>query len=317
MKIVLVEPLGISAGLLERYTEEIRGLGHEFISYGERPENTAELCARVEGADAVMVANLPFPREAVEAGKNLKYIDIAFTGVDHVDIAACKKKGISVSNASGYSDVAVAELSFGLMLGLSRNIVPCNQAVRMAGTKEGLVGTELFGKTLGVVGTGKIGSAVIRIALAFGMKVMAFSRTVKPELEALGVRFASLEEVMAGSDIVTLHVPQNDSTNGMINREMIGRMKPGAMLINTARGPIVDSGALAEALQDGRLSGAGVDVFETEPPIPEDHPLVKAPNTLLTPHVAFATVEALERRAEIVFDNLKAWLEGRVLNKIC
>ena len=139
-------------------------------------------------------------------------------------------------------------------------------------------------------------------------------KEIKEEMDEVDYQ---LSEVMAGSDIVTLHVPQNDSTNGMINREMIGRMKPGAMLINTARGPIVDSEALAEALQDGRLSGAGVDVFETEPPTPEGHPLVKAPNTLLTPHVAFATVEALERRAEIVFDNLKAWLEGRVLNKIC
>ncbi len=264
-----------------------------------------------------MVANLPFPKEAVGASGNLKYIDIAFTGVDHVDIAACKERGISVSNASGYSDVAVAELAFGLMLGLSRNVVPCNQAVRRAGTKDGLVGTELFGKTLGVVGTGKIGTTVIRIALAFGMKVIAYSRTVKPELEAMGVRFTTLPELMEESDIVTLHVPQNAATNGMISRELIGRMKPGAMLINTARGPIVDSAALAEALESGRLRGAGIDVFETEPPIPEDHPLVKAPNTLLTPHVAFATVEALERRAEIVFGNLKAWLAGTVQNRIC
>lgn len=317
MKIVLVEPLGIKPELLERYAEEIRGMGHIFVPYAARPADTAELCARVEDADAVMVANLPFPGEAVRGGKNLKYIDIAFTGVDHVDIAACRERGISVSNASGYSDVAVAELAFGLMLGLSRNIVPCDSVVRRSGTKDGLVGTELFGKTLGVVGTGKIGTAVIRIALAFGMKVMAYSRTVKPELESLGVRFAALEEVMAESDIVTVHVPQNDSTKGLISREMIGRMKPGAMLINTARGPIVDSAALAEALEAGRLAGAGVDVFETEPPIPEDHPLVKAPNTLLTPHVAFATVEALERRAEIVFGNLKAWLGGTVQNRIC
>lgn len=317
MKIVLVEPLGIKPELLEMYAGEIRGMGHEFVPYAERPADTAELCARVEGADAVMLANLPFPGEAVKASGNLKYIDIAFTGVDHVDIAACKEKGISVSNASGYSDVAVAELAFGLMLGLSRNIVPCNQTVRHGGTKDGLVGTELFGKTLGVVGAGKIGTAVIRIALAFGMKVTAYSRTVKPELESLGVRFASLAEVMAESDIVTVHVPQNDSTKGLISREMIGRMKPGAILINTARGPIVDSAALAEALESGRLAGAGVDVFETEPPIPENHPLVKAPNTLLTPHVAFATVEALERRAEIVFGNLRAWLDGTVLNRIC
>lgn len=317
MKIVLVEPLGIKPEVLEKHAEEIRAMGHEFVSYDARPADTAELCARVEGAGAVMVANLPFPGEAVRASKELKYIDIAFTGVDHVDIAACQELGISASNASGYSDVAVAELAFGLMLNLSRNIVPCNQVVRQAGTKDGLVGTELFGKTLGVVGTGKIGSVVVRIALAFGMKVIAHSVPVNPELEALGVRYMPLEELMSESDIVTVHVPLNDSTKGLISRELIGRMKPTAMLINTARGPIVDNQALAEALTEGRLRAAGVDVFEMEPPIPENHPLVKAPNTLLTPHVAFATKEALERRAEIVFDNLKAWLGGTVLNQIC
>lgn len=317
MKIVLVEPLGIKPQILEKHAEEIRAMGHEFVSYDTRPADTADLCARVEGAGAVMVANLPFPKEAVNASSELKYIDIAFTGVDHVDIAACKERKISVSNASGYSDVAVAELAFGLMLNLSRNIVPCNQVVRQAGTKDGLVGTELFGKTLGVVGTGKIGSVVVRIAQAFGMKILAYSRPVNPELEAMGVRYVALEELMAESDIVTVHVPLNDSTKGLISREMIGKMKPTAMLINTARGPIVDSEALAEALTEGRLAGAGVDVFEMEPPIPENHPLVKAPHTLLTPHVAFATVEALERRAEIVFNNLKAWLDGTVLNQIC
>ena len=179
------------------------------------------------------------------------------------------------------------------------------------------MGTELFNKTLGVVGTGKIGAAVIRLGLAFGMKVLAHSRTKKSELEALGVSFLPLEELMAQSDIVSLHVPLNDATRGLISQEMLGLMRPTAMLINTARGPVVDNAALAEALQAGRIAGAGIDVFETEPPIPDSHPLLNAPNTLLTPHVAFATREALERRAETVFDNLKAWLGGTVQNQIC
>ena len=317
MKIVLAEPLGIKNELLESYAEEVRAKGHTFVAYKDRPANIEALCDRVRDADAVMIANLPFPGEAVRCAENLKYIDVAFTGVDHLDVAACKEKGISVSNASGYSDVAVAELAFGLMLNLSRNVLPCDAMIRKGGTKDGLIGTELYNKTLGVVGTGKIGTAVIRIALAFGMKVTAYSRTVKPELEALGVRYVSLEELMAESDIVTLHVPQNDSTKGLISGEMIGRMKPTAMLINTARGPIVDSAALAEALNAGKIAAAGIDVFETEPPIAANHPLLTAKNTLLTPHVAFATTEALERRAKIVFDNLAAWLQGEVLNKIC
>lgn len=317
MKIVLAEPLGISPEQLEQYAGELRALGHQFTAYDSRPEDLPALCRRVEDADAVILANLPFPREAVEAGKRLRYVDIAFTGVDHVDIAACRERGIAVSNASGYSDVAVAELAFGLMLGLSRRLLPCDGAARGGGTKEGLIGTELFGKTLGVVGTGKIGTAVIRIAQAFGMEVLAYSRTVKPELEALGVRFLPLARLMEESDIVTLHLPQSPETLGLINRELLERMKPTAILINTARGPIVDNTALAELLKVGRIAGAGIDVFETEPPIPMDHPLVSAPHTLLTPHVAFATQEALERRAAIVFRNLKSWPEGTVLNQVC
>ena len=317
MKIVLAEPLGISSELLEKYADEIRVLGHEFTAYSDRPEDLAGLCSRVEDADAVMLANMPFPGEAVRAGKNLRYIDIAFTGVDHVDIAACKERGIAVSNASGYSDIAVAELAFGLMLGLSRRLLPCDAATRREGIKDGLIGTELFGKTLGVVGTGKIGSAVIRLAIAFGMKILAYSRTVKPELEALGVRFVPLAQLMGESDIVTIHVPQNKDTIELIGREQLELMKPTAILINTARGPIVDNTALADLLKDGRIAGAGVDVFETEPPIPQNHSLVGAPNTILTPHVAFATREALERRAGIVFDNLKSWLDGVVKNQVC
>lgn len=317
MKIVLVEPLGIRPELLEQYAGEIRTLGHELVSYSARPENTAELCRRVKDADAAILANLPFPAEAVNAGEKLRYLDIAFTGVDHVALESCKARGIAVSNASGYSDVAVAELAFGLMLALSRRILPCDSAARREGTKEGLTGTELFGKTLGVIGTGKIGTAVIRIALAFGMKVVAHSRTVKPELEKLGVKFLSLEALMAESDIVSVHVPQNSQTLGLISREQLERMKPTAMLVNTARGPIVDNTALAQLLCSGRIAAAGIDVFETEPPIPADHPLLAAPNTILTPHVAFATTEALERRAAIVFDNLKSWLEGTVKNRVC
>lgn len=317
MKIVLAEPLGISPKLLEQYAGDIRALGHEFISYSARPESTAELCRRVEDADAVLLANMHFPAEAIHAGKRLRYLDIAFTGVDHVELDACKEKGIAVSNASGYSDIAVAELAFGLMLALSRRLFPCDCAARREGTKEGLIGTELFGKTLGVVGAGKIGTAVIRIALAFGMKVLAHSRTVKSELEKLGVTFLPLEDLMGQSDIVSIHVPQNSRTLNLISREQLERMKPTAMLINTARGPIVDNAALAELLQEGRIAAAGIDVFEMEPPIPKDHPLTTAPNTILTPHVAFATREALERRAAIVFDNLKSWLSGTVKNQVC
>lgn len=317
MKIVLAEPLGVKQELMDDFAAQLTQQGHTFTAYDTRPADQDDLAARIAGADAVMIANYPFREAAIRSCKSLRYINIAFTGVDHVDIPVCRELGIRVSNASGYSDIAVAELAFSMMLSLSRNVLQCDAATRRGETKDGLIGTELYGKTLGVIGAGKIGSTVMKIALAFGCKVRAYSRTVKPELEALGITFVSLEQLMAESDIISLHVPQNNETKGMINAQLISLMKPGAIFINTARGPIVDSAALADALNAGRIAGAGIDVFEMEPPVPEDHPLVTAKNTLLTPHVAFATKEALERRAAIVFENTLAWLRGEIKNEIC
>lgn len=317
MKIALVEPLAVKPETMQAFEEKVRKLGHSLTVYNDRDASVEGLKARSAGMDAIIIANTPYGAEIIDACPELKYIDVAFTGVDHIDIAHCKEKGIRVSNASGYSDICVTELAFGMMLSLSRYMVQCDQAVRDGKDKTGLVGTELAGKTLGVIGTGKIGSRVIAIARAFGMKVIAYSRTVKPELQAIGVEYLSLDEVMALSDIVTLHTPNNAETKGLISREMIGKMKPSAIFINTARGPIVDSQALADALNAGKIRAAGIDVFEMEPPIPKDHPLVNAKNVLLAPHVAFATKEAMERRAEIVFENLYAWLDGKMLNPIC
>lgn len=317
MKIALVEPLAVKPETMQAFEEKVRKLGHSLTVYNDRDASVEGLKARSAGMDAIIIANTPYGAEIIDACPELKYIDVAFTGVDHIDIAHCKEKGIRVSNASGYSDICVTELAFGMMLSLSRYMVQCDQAVRDGKDKTGLVGTELAGKTLGVIGTGKIGSRVIAIARAFGMKVIAYSRTAKPELQAMGVEYLSLDEVMALSDIVTLHTPNNAETKGLISREMIGKMKPSAIFINTARGPIVDSQALADALNAGKIRAAGIDVFEMEPPIPKDHPLVNAKNVLLAPHVAFATKEAMERRAEIVFENLYAWLDGKMLNPIC
>ncbi len=317
MKIALVEPLAVKAETMEQFEKKVRGMGHELTVYPDRDPSPDALRKRSEGMDAIIIANTPYRAEVIDACPQLKYIDVAFTGVDHIDIDRCREKGIAVSNASGYSDVCVAELAFGMMLSLSRYMVQCDQAVRDGKDKTGLVGTELAGKTLGVIGTGKIGSRVISIARAFGMDVIAYSRTAKPELEAAGVKYLPLEEVMACSDIITLHTPNNAETKGLISRELIGKMKASAIFINTARGPIVDSQALADALNAGKIRAAGIDVFEMEPPIPANHPLVTAKNVLLAPHVAFATKEAMERRAEIVFENLYQWLDGKVLNQIC
>ena len=169
------------------------------------------------------------------------------------------------------------------------------------------------GKKFGVVGTGAIGLKVAAIAQAFGCQVYAYSRTKK---DIPGITYVDLDTLLSTCDIVSLHTPLNDATRGMIGKEQLALMKPNAILINTARGPVVDSAALAEALNSGKIAGAGIDVFEGEPPIAKDHPLLTAKNVIATPHVAFATKEALVKRAVIVFDNIVKWMDGNPQNVI-
>ena len=314
MKIVVMEPLGVALEKIEALAAGLKAAGHEFIYYTTKETQQDKLLARVQDADIIMLANQPLGADIINACPNLKMLSVAFTGVDHVALDACRARNIMVCNAAGYSTNAVAELTFGLAISVIRNIVPCDARCRKAGTKEGLVGFELFGKTFGVVGTGAIGTRVARIAAAFGCKVLAYSRTAKQELVAAGVHYVSLDELLTQSDFISLHVPLTDATRGLINAEAIGKMKQGAVLLNTARGPVVDSEALAAALNAGRLAGAGIDVFEGEPPIAENHPLCNAKNTVLTPHVAFASREALEARADIVFANIEKWLAGEPQN---
>lgn len=316
MKIVVMEPLGVALEKINALAAALQAAGHEFVYYTSKEAQQDKLLARVQDADIIMLANQPLSAEIINACPKLKMLSVAFTGVDHVALEACRARNILVCNAAGYSTNAVAELTFGLAISVIRNIVPCDARCRRAGTKDGLVGFELFGKTFGVVGTGAIGARVAKIAAAFGCKVLAYSRTAKQELVDAGVQYVSLDELLAQSDFVSLHVPLTDATRGLINADAIAKMKQGAVLLNTARGPVVDSVALAEALNAGKLAGAGIDVFEGEPPIAEDHPLCSAKNTVLTPHVAFASREALETRADIVFANIEKWLNGAPQNVV-
>lgn len=316
MKIVVMEPLGVALEKINALAAALQAAGHEFVYYTSKEIQQDKLLARVQDADIIMLANQPLSAEIINACPKLKMLSVAFTGVDHVALDACRARNILVCNAAGYSTNAVAELTFGLAISVIRNIVPCDARCRRAGTKDGLVGFELFGKTFGVVGTGAIGARVAKIAAAFGCRVLAYSRTAKQELVDVGVQYVSLDELLAQSDFVSLHVPLTDATRGLINAAAIAKMKQGAVLLNTARGPVVDSAALAEALNAGKLAGAGIDVFEGEPPIAENHPLCSAKNTVLTPHVAFASREALETRADIVFANIEKWLNGAPQNVV-
>lgn len=314
MNIVLLESLGVPEAVLEECAAPLRVAGHSFTAY---PKDTDPLVQieRAKDADVIMIANMPLTGQVIESCPNLKYIDVAFTGVDHVDLNAARARGVKVSNAAGYSTQAVAELTVCMMLSLLRNVPQVEARCRAGQTKDGLVGCELGGKTVGIVGAGAIGMRVAELCRAFGCEVLAYKRHVTGN-EPGGIEFVSLDELLQRSDIVSLHCPLNEESRGMINAESINRMKKGAYLINAARGPVVDSQALADALNEGRLAGAGIDVFEAEPPLKTSHPLLNSKNTIVTPHVAFASAESMEARAKIVFDNITAWMNGNQKNVI-
>ena len=316
MKIAIVEPLGIPneqlVGLIEDVLDTV-GVMTDLITYPDRREDEASLIERSADADVVVVSNICYPASVMEHNPNLKYVCVAFTGYDHVDIAYCQEHGITVSNCAGYSTVAVADLVFGLLIDVCRNISTLNSIVRQGGTKAGLVGSELEGKRFGVIGLGAIGSRVARIANAFGCEVVGWSRTPK-EIE--GVTCVELDELLSTSDFISLHVPQTPQTTGLIGVAELAQMKPSAILINCARGPVVDSQALAAALNEGRIAGAGIDVLEMEPPFPADHPLLNSKNTVVTPHVAFASTQAMEKRAAIVADNVASFAMGAPKNVV-
>ena len=314
MNIVLLESLSISDNVLQKYIKNLEKNGHNFTYY-ERNDDVNLQKERVKNADVLMLANMPLKGEVIRACKNLKYINIAFTGVDHVDVKTAREMGIKLSNASGYSNDSVAELTICMMLSLLRNIPQVDARCRAGKTKDGLVGCELKGKTVGIVGTGAIGMTVAKLCHAFGCKIVAYNGFSHKENSDL-ITYLPLKEMLEVSDIVTLHCPLTEKSKKLINKEALSFMKKSAVLINAARGGVVDTEALADSLNNGKISGAGIDVFETEPPLDINHPLLKTPNTIVTPHIAFATKESVEKRAEIVFENLNQFLAGNHINKV-
>ena len=313
MRIVLLESLGISDGVIAKHAQKLENMGHSFTAY-EKNTDPAVQVERCRNADAVMLANMPLSEAVIDKAEHLKFIDVAFTGVDHIPMEAARKKGIAVSNASGYATQAVAELCVSFMIQLLRNVNKTEKRCRTSGTKDGLIGNLLCGKTVGIVGAGAIEKRTAALCKAFGCTVLAYNRS--KITDASVDRQVSLEELLSSADIVSLHCPLTADTKGMIGKEQLAQMKKTAFLINTARGGVVDQDALAAALSDGQIAGAALDVFDKEPPLPEDHPLLHAPNTIVTPHIGFASVESLEQRADIVFENLYSWLEGRQLNAV-
>ncbi|MFA6364915.1 MAG: hydroxyacid dehydrogenase [Candidatus Paceibacterota bacterium] len=270
---------------------------------------------------------------------NLKLITTRSTGFDHIDVAACKARGIAVASVPGYGDNTVAEFAFGLMLTLSRKLYQAIDQIKEneSFSQKGLRGFDLKGKTLGVVGTGRIGKEVIKIATGFGMKVIAFDPFPNGETATLlGFTYFSLDELLGNADIITLHCPLSDITKHLINRKNITAIKKGAYLINTARGGIVETDALVEALEKGILAGAGLDVLEEEgetkdemrflsehalheeelKTILQNHILMRMPNVIITPHNAFNSQEALERILHTTLENIGGFIAGTPKNII-
>ena len=315
MKVAILENLGIGEEELLSLEKPFLEKGVEFVHY-ERSLDENVLLSELDGADAAIIANMPFPSSVIAKSNSLKFIDVAFTGTDHVGLDAAKKKGIAVSNASGYSNEAVSELVLGMVLSFMRNISKVEERCRNGKDKTGLVGNEVKGKTVGIVGLGKIGRRTAEIFNVLGAKILAYSRSRHSDAPSY-VREVEMDELLASSDIIVLHCPLTPETRGLIGEKELERMKSSAILVNVARGPVVDEKALCEALENGTIKGALVDVFDKEPPLSLDAPLLSAPNTLLTPHVAFATKESMSLRAEIVFENLRAWMEGQQINVIC
>lgn len=313
MKIILLEDLGCSQNLIEENKKKLTALGHELKTFS-RTADSEILKDEVKDADVIMLANMPLSPEVLAAAKNARFIDVAFTGVDHIPVNDAKKRGIAISNASGYADEAVAELCISFIIQLLRQLNEAQENARTGKTKAGLSARLLQGKTVGIIGAGAIGKRLAKLCNAFGADVICHNRReVKDPAIKKNV---SLDELLRESDIISLHCPLTDSTRGMIGAKELKKMKKDAIIINTARGPVIDNAALAAALNEGAIAGAACDVFDMEPPLPADYPLLNSKNTIVTPHLAFYSTESLEERAQIAFDNLYSWLDGNQKNII-
>ncbi|GAB3414198.1 D-2-hydroxyacid dehydrogenase [Massilia agilis] len=292
---------------------------HDWTDYpGTEP---ADVVARLAGATIAITNKVPVREDAIAQLPGLKMIAVAATGTDNVDLAACRARGIAVANIRNYSVVAVPEHVFALMLALRRNLAAYRADVEAGRWEQSsrfcLLDhpiADLAGSRLGIVGYGALGQKVAQLGRAFGMRIAVATRTPPQDP---GVEALPLEELLRTSDVVSLHLPLNDQTRGMIGARELGLMKKNALLINTARGGLVDEAALAHALANGVIGGAGFDVLSKEPPAP-DNPLLRLrlPNFILTPHVAWASAGAMQTLADMLVDNIEAWADGRPQNLV-
>lgn len=281
-----------------------------------------EIIKRVGDAETVFTNKTLLTAEALAAMPKLKYVGVLATGYNTVDVEAATKLGIVVTNIPSYSTAAVAQMSIALLLELCHHVGEHNEAVKRGEWtnnadfcfwKYPLI--ELSGKTIGIIGLGSIGQVTAKIAQALGMKVLANATKPKKELESETLKYVELDELFAGSDVISLHCPLNESTRGLISKKNIAKMKNGVLIINTSRGPVVVEEDLAETLNSGKVGGAAVDVVSIEP-IKADNPLLKAKNCIITPHISWAPIECRQRLMNIMVDNLRQYIGGKPINVV-
>ena len=316
MKIVILD--GYTANPGDLSWGSLKELGEVTVYERTRRE---EIAGRAADADIVLTNKVVIDREMMALLPRLKYIGVLATGYNVVDIEAAREREIIVTNVPAYSTESVAQTVFAHLLTVTNraeHYAQQNRQGRWAENRDFCYWdtelTELAGKTMGIVGLGHIGRRVAEIALAFGMQVKAMTSKKAEELPA-GIQKAELQSLLASSDVVSLHCPLTEGTRHLIHRETLRLMKPSAILINTGRGPLVDDEALAEALNEGRLRAYCADVVTEEPP-KADHPLLHAPNAFITPHIAWATVEARKRLLQTAIGNVEAFVNGHPVNVV-
>lgn len=279
------------------------------IAVNATPFTSADLPGLLAGYTICLDDHSYLPTEQIAQCPGLRHVVFLGTGAaSYMDIRALRELGVTVHTIKGYGDTAVAEHTMALIFACARDIARMDREVR-AGTWQPAEGLQLAGKTLGIIGLGGIGREVARIAKGIGMKVIAWSRTPRPEADAAGVSMVDLDTLLACADIVSLHLALNEETRGLLSAERLARIKPGAILVNTARGALVDEQALIAALASGRLRHAGLDVFHAEP-LARDHPLARLENVTVTAHAAFRTAEASETLIRRAIDIVRSIIAG-------
>ena len=319
MKIVILDAYTTNPGDLS--WERFKEFG-ELTVYDRGIKNDLqESIDRIQDADVVLTNKVPIKEELLEACPNIKYIGTLSTGYNIIDLDACRTRGIPVCNVPSYSTSAVAQFTMALLLEVCHHVGEHNNIVHLGGWERSVDFCfwnypliELSSKTIGIIGFGKIGQKVAKLAAAFGMKVLAYSRTEYEEGRKLA-EYVDLDTLLASSDIVSLHCPLFPETRGIINNEKIAKMKDGAILLNTSRGPLIVEEDVANALNSDKLYYYATDVASREP-IRSDNPLLTAKNCIITPHIAWAAKETRERLVGIVYENLKAYTEGKVQNNV-